>query len=274
VLITLNNVATTVTAGSSITLTAHVATTTSGTPNGSVTLLDGINSLFTTPLSITGDAVFTIPSIAQGSHSFTAVYSGGTNFAANTSAPQLITAGTGSSPTGTDFALSSTGTTTQTIVSGSSASYSFAVQFQGTMSSPITLAATGLPNLSTASFNPPTLPPGSITNTFTLTIATPNTTASQNHSRSSIVWALLVFPLAGFSLIHRNRHTATKLLAIMVVSAILLFVNGCGDRVNASGAQTLSAKSYTITVTGTATTATGGILQHSTTVTLLLEQPQ
>ena len=273
-LITLSNLATTVTAGSSITLTAHVATTTSGIPNGSATLLDGINSLFTTPLSITGDAVFTIPSIVQGSHSFTAVYSGSENFAAATSTPQLITVGTGSSPVSADFALSSTGTTTQTIVSGSSASYTFAVQLQGDMSSPITLAATGLPNLSTASFNPPTLPPGSTTNTFTLTVATPNTTASQNHSRSPIAWVLLVLPFAGFSLFHRNRYTVTKLLGAALASITLLFAIGCGDRINTASALIVSTRSYTITITGTATTATGGILQHSTTVTLLLEQPQ
>ena len=73
--------------------------------------------------------------------------------------------------------MTATGTTTQTIVSGSSASYTFTVQLQGNMSSPITLAATGLPNLATASFNPPILPPGS-TNPITLTIATPTTIAA------------------------------------------------------------------------------------------------
>jgi sugar lactone lactonase YvrE len=272
--ITLNNLVSTATAGSSITLTAHVAATTSGIPTGLVTLLDGSSSLFTTPLSITGDAIFNIPSIAQGSHSFTAIYSGGTNFTPSTSAPQLITVGTGSSPTNPDFVLNPTGTTTQTIVSGNSANYTFAVQLQGAMSSPITLAATGLPNLSTASFNPPTLPPGSATNTFTLTIATPNTTASQSRPRSTVVWSLLVCPLVSFSLLRRNRHTVAKLLVVALVSVTLLFAVGCGDRINTSSALTFSTKSYTITVTGTATTATGGILQHSTTVTLLLEQPQ
>jgi sugar lactone lactonase YvrE len=274
VLITVNNLAVTATVGSSITFAVHVAATTSGTPTGSVTLLDGINALFTTSLSITGDAVFTIPSIAQGSHSLTVVYTGSGNFAASTSAPQLITVGTGSSPTSTDFALNVTGTTTQTIVSGSSASYTFAVQLQGAMSSPITLAATGLPDLSTASFNPPTLPPGSATNTFTLTIATPNTTASRNHRRSPIVWAFLLLPLVGLNLFHRKRHTATKLLGGALASITLLFAIGCGDRINTASDLIVSTRSYTITVTGTATTATGGILQHSTTVTLLLEQPQ
>ena len=272
--ITLSNIIATPTTGSSLTLTAHVATSTASTPVGSVSLLDGANTLFTTSLSTSGDAVFTIASLTQGEHSYTAYYSGSTNFTPSTSTAQLLTVGTGP-VTSPDFTLASTGTTTQTIVSGSSASYTFAVQLQRNMSSPITLAATGLPNLSKASFNPPTLPPGSTTNAFTLTIVTPNTTASQHRRRDpAMAWAILLFPFAGFTLLPRNRHAATKLLTIAALSATLLAATGCGDRINTADALTLSAKPYTITVTGTATTSSGAILQHSTAVTLLLEQPQ
>jgi sugar lactone lactonase YvrE len=273
-LITFSNLITTATTGSSITLTTHVATTTAGTPTGSVTLLDGGVTLFTTPLSATGDAVFTIPSITQGAHSFTAFYTGTTNFTPSTSAPQLITVGTGP-PTNPDFTLAPTGTTSQTIVSGNSANFTFAVQLQGNMSSPITLAATGLPNLATASFNPPIVPPGSTSNSFTLTIATPNTTALDNRStHSPLKWAFLLCPIASLILLPRDRHITTRLFSLALLSLTLLLSTGCGDRINTADALSLSAKSYTITVTGTATTSTGGILQHSTTVTLLLQQPQ
>jgi hypothetical protein len=143
------------------------------------------------------------------------------------------------------------------------------------MSSPIALAATGLPNLATASFNPPTLPPGSTTNAFTLTIATPNTTALKN-SRipPPITWAFLIFPIATLTLRLRTHRLTAKLLTLTFFSIAMLITNGCAARTNTAGPQSLSAKTYTITVTGTATTSTGGILQHSTTVTLLLEQPQ
>jgi sugar lactone lactonase YvrE len=257
--------------GSSI--TAHVVSTTTGTPTGSITLLDGGNSLFTSPLSASGDVVFTITSITQGTHSFTALYSGSSNFTPSTSTPQLLTIGTGPT-TNPDFALTPTGTTTQTIPSGSSANYTFTVQLQGAMSSPITLAAIGLPNLATASFNPPTLPPGSA-NAFTLTIATPNTTALKSNptlSHPPILWAFLLCPIA--ALVLRPRDKAVKLLTLTLLSLTTLLVTGCGDRISTADALTLSAKTYTITVTGTATTSTGSILQHSATVTLLLEQPQ
>jgi hypothetical protein len=268
-LITLSNAI----AGSSLTLTAQVASTASGTPTGSVTLLDGSTNLFTTPVSPTGDAAFTLASLAQGSHSLTAVYSGSTNFTPSTSAPQLITVGTGN-PSTPDFTLAPTGTTTQTILSGNSATFTFAVQLQGNMSSPIVLAATGLPNLSTASFNPPTLPPGSA-NTFTLTIATPNTTASKRSSPPApITWALLLCPIAPLTLRSRNHRLAAKFFTLLLITLPLLLATGCGDRVNTADALLAPAKSYTITVTGTATTSTGALLQHATTVTLLLQQPQ
>jgi sugar lactone lactonase YvrE len=262
------------TQGSSITLSAHVSSTPAGTLTGFITLLDNGTPLFTSPVNATGDAVFTIPSIASGSHTFTAFYSGSTNFTSATSAPQLITVGTGPT-TNPDFALASTGTTTQTIPSGSSANYTFTVQLQGAMSSPITLAATGLPNLATASFNPPTLPPGSTTNTFTLTIVTPNATAQENNpAPPNITWALLLLPIATLTLRPREYRLTTKLLTLALLTITTLCATGCGDRISTADALALAAKTYNIIVTGTATTTTGSILQHSATVTLLVQQPQ
>jgi sugar lactone lactonase YvrE len=273
-IITFSNLITSATTGSSITLTAHVASTTSGTPTGTVTLLDGSLTLFTTPLSPTGDVVFTIPSITQGAHSFTALYNGTGNFTSSASAPQLITGGTGPGAI-PDFTLAPTGSTTQTIPSGSSADYTFTVQLQGNMSSPITLAATGLPNLAKASFNPPIVPPGSTSSAFTLTVATPNTTASNSGNLSSpITWAFLLSPIAVFSLRARNGRKTARLFILALFSLIPLLATGCGNRISTADSLALTAKSYNITITGTATTDTGSILQHSTTVTLLLEQAQ
>jgi hypothetical protein len=274
-LVTLDNLIANATAGSSITLTAHVASSTAaGTFPGTVTLLDGGNPLFALPISPTGDVVFTIPSITAGPHSFTTFYSGSINFTSSTSSPQLITVTTGPT-TNPDFTLAPIGTTSQTIPSGSSASYNFTVQFQGNMSSPVALAATGLPNLSTASFNPPTLPPGSATNTFTLTIATPNITALESHpNHPPIAWALLLLPIVVLSLRPHSYRAITKLFTLALVSLSLFFASGCGDRISTADSLALTAKTYTVTVTGTATTSTGSILQHATTVTLLLEQSQ
>jgi sugar lactone lactonase YvrE len=273
-LITLSNPGATASTGSPINITAYVASTTTGTPTGSVTLLDSASPISNTLLSATGAAVFTITSITQGPHSFNAVYSGSPNFTPSTSTPQLITVGTGPT-TNPDFTITPTGTTIQTVPSGSPASFTFTVLPQGAMSSPITLAATGLPNLATASFNPPALPPASTNNTFTLTIATPNTVALESvPTHPSLRWAFLLLPVATLVVRPRRCLITTKLFTLTLLSLTLLLSVGCGDRISTAGALAIAAKSYTITVTGTATTSTGSVLQHSTTVTLLVEQPQ
>jgi sugar lactone lactonase YvrE len=276
--ITLSNLIATGTTGitgSTVTLTVHVASTTTGTPTGSVTLLDGSSPLFTNPLSSSGDAVFLTSLLAQGSHTFTAVYDGSTNFTPSLSAPQLITVGTGP-PATPDFALAATGSTAQTILSGSSASFTFAVQTQNNLSSPITLAATGLPNLATASFNPATLPPGATPNSFTMTIATPATVAANSPSASGLyqpflAGVFLLFPLAGAALRRRKHLTAIKPVLLAIAIGTLTLATGCGARIKTDPQLTSPAKSYTITVTGTATSPTGTPLQHSTTVTLTLD---
>jgi sugar lactone lactonase YvrE len=259
---------TTLQPGAPITFTTHVAPTTAGQPTGDVTLLDGATPLLSSPVSASGDSTFTTNSLAQGAHTLTALYSGDPNFTPSTSTPAPITVGTASTPTA-DFTLNATGTTTQTVVSGSSATFTFAVQFQGNLASPITLAATGLPNLATASFNPAYLPPGAAPN-FTLTIATPNTTARHQDRAPSIYWALLLFPTAGLALRPCNCRNKFTLLAFAMFSVALTLCSGCGNRINTANVAAVP-RTYTITVTGTATAATGNVLQHSTTVSLILQ---
>ena len=72
------------TVGNSVTFTAGVF---SGfaTPTGSVTFKDGNTTLGTGTLDAGGNAAFTTSALAAGSHSITAAYAGGANFAASTS---------------------------------------------------------------------------------------------------------------------------------------------------------------------------------------------
>ncbi len=252
--------------GTPMTFTAHVASATTGRPTGSVTLLDGNVQLLTSVLSSTGDATFTTGSLAQGSHTFAVLYSGDADFAPGASTPAAITIGTGTAP-GPDFTLGATGATAQTVVSGSSTTFTFAIQTQGNLASPINLTASGLPKFATASFNPAYLPPGSAPN-FTLTIATPNSAAELQTRRSrSTFWALFLLPVAGLfnPRIHRRKATLLALAALSLTPTM-----GCGARVNTVGAAATATTAYAITVAGTATTASGSILQHSTTVTLNL----
>jgi Glycoside hydrolase family 44/Bacterial Ig-like domain (group 3) len=80
------------TSGQAITFTAAVAPKSgSGVPTGAVTLNDGAAQLGTISLNSSGAAAFNTSSLAIGTHSIVAVYSGATNFAPSTSAAVAVT---------------------------------------------------------------------------------------------------------------------------------------------------------------------------------------
>jgi hypothetical protein len=259
---------TTISAGQTVTLTAHVASATSGVPTGTITILDGGVTLGAARTSASGDAVLATNSLSAGTHSLMAVYSGDGNFTSSASSPSLITVDTPQSGAA-DFTLTTRGSVTQTAIAGNSASFTFTVQPQGGLSSQVVLAAAGLPNLATASFNPAYVPPGSQATTVTLTISTPKS-ASLGRSASPIAFALLLFPFARRLAHRRSGRCRTSLLGLLLLISPLMFVMGCGDRVYTGDPAAQTSKTYTITVTGTATGTGGSAIQHATTVTLVV----
>jgi len=258
--------ASTVSASQPLILAVHVASATAGQPTGTVTILDGSSTLSSASVNASGDAILTIGSSSAGAHSFTAAYSGDGNFNAGTSSPTLITVDAPSTAA-PDFSLATTGGTTQTIIAGNSASFSFLVQPQGSLSSQVSLAATGVPNLATVSFNPAYVPPGSTSTPVVLSIVTPKT-ARLEYGKSRVVFAFLLSPFAAGILL-RLRGRRLPLLAVIVFVSTLPMLTGCGDRIYTGNATQASA-TYTITVTGTATSATGTAIQHAATVTLVV----
>jgi len=73
--------------GQSVTFTATVTAKSpgAGTPTGTVTFKDGPSTLGTGTLNGSGQAMFTISTLAVGSHSITASYGGDANFNGSTS---------------------------------------------------------------------------------------------------------------------------------------------------------------------------------------------
>ncbi|MDR3744580.1 MAG: Ig-like domain repeat protein [Acidobacteriaceae bacterium] len=266
--------------GVPVTLTAQESSTTSGVPTGSITLLDGTTTLATLPLS-SGAASFTTSSLAVGAHTLSASYSGDANFLPSSSTTTNVAVAAAS-----DFTLTATGATTQSVPAGSAATYNFSVAMVGAaLSSPITLAVTGVPTGSTASINPTYLPPGGAATSFTVTIQTPlsamNRTqplqpeATGNGLRTLL--AILLLPAIGLArsrgkiLVRKVRSLSGLLLAAATLLALATLATGCGDRVH-TASQTTSSTSYTLTVTGTATGPSGAALQHSANVTLQVMQ--
>ncbi len=240
-------------------LVAHVASSTSGLPTGTIALLDGTSVYASLPLSA-GAAAFSPAGLSAGSHSLTASYAGDTDFLAATSTPVAVTIAPIAPVTLPDFTLVANGQTTATVQAGSAAQYSFAVTpVNGTLSSPILLSATGLPPGATATFNPAYLPPSSSPAAFVLTIATPKA----DLGRSALPYGFALF-LPVLLLLRRRRRV---MLALMATVCTL----GCGDRVGNFFSTPGTTTAYTIMVIGTTTQATGAALQHTATVTLNLQ---
>jgi sugar lactone lactonase YvrE len=276
--------------GLPVTLTVQATSTTSGVPTGSVTLLDGSTTLSVVPLSAGGAATFTTSSLSLGAHSLSASYSGDANFQPSSSATANLAVGTAS-----DFTLTATGATAQSIPKGSAATYSFSVSMQGAaMASPIALAVQGVPLGATSSINPSYIPPGSAVTSFTVTIQTPLAALDRKTRPAGPMYrgplgtgllAVLLLPMIGLSrrLPHKKRggrilsRTCHSLIVLIFVAAscILLatLATGCGNRINPDAESANSTTyTYTLTVTGTATGPTGAALQHSAVVTLQVLQ--
>ncbi len=117
--------------GQPVTFTVTVQPSASGTPTGTVTLVDGSTFLGTSSLSSGGTAQFTAGGLSAGSHSITATYGGDANFTASTSTALVETVNQGS-------------TTTTISSSGNPSAFDQSVTFTAMIQSPAGTTAAGV----------------------------------------------------------------------------------------------------------------------------------
>ena len=248
----------------STTLGTQTTSSTTGIPTGTLNILEAATSAALVTLGPTGASSATIPILATGTHTLTAVYAGDHNFLGSTSSPISLTIAP--PPVSTiDFTLTTNAPAAQSIPSGTSATYTFLVQTTGSLTSPIALNVSGLPLGATATISPGLVPPGSTTTTIILGITTLKA-ASVSILPATIAVAFL--PL----LCYRKRRSLAALIMILSFVAMTLTITACGDRINTASTQATKAPvAYPITLTGTATSPTGTTLIHSATVTLTLQ---
>lgn len=251
--------------------------------SGSVSFYDGATQLGTAQTLLNNTASVTITSLAVGTHSITAVYSGNAAVAGSTSAAvsELVgdfdfsitpAGGTGTTTAGNPG--TGTGSVNQTVVPGQPATYAFTVQpLAGPFNFPITLSATGLPPGATVTFSPQTVTVGAAPASFTMKIQTTATVAGLYHAGQygggTLAFALLLLPFSG-SVRRRARQVGplTLCLAMVGTGVVLTTITGCGSGNGFFGqAQT----TYTIQVIGTAKGATGTTLQHVANVQLTMQ---
>ena len=243
--------------GTSVTLTATVASATSGSPAGTVNFYNGAVLLNSTPASLNGGiATLTLSTLPLGADSITAVYSGNTDFLTSTSSGVLETV------LPPDFTIAAT-PAAQTVLPLQSVNY--------TITYPVSLSASGLPAGVTATFAPSSIAAGAGTSTSVMTLDASGLAQLHRNGRllagaaSSAALALLMLPLF-FG--RRARKAAARLSRASRLLIALLALSAVGALAGCGGGGFFGHGSQTYTVTVTAVSGPG---THSTNVTLTVQ---
>jgi len=253
----------------SVTLTANVTSTT-GTPIGYVTFLDGTTTLDTVLLSgstTTATATYTTSALTAGTHNITASYTGDNGYVSSTSSgiSEIVTAPAFSSQLNVD---------TISVTSGSSYVIDLTLTPVGGYTGTVALGcSTSAPHMS-CSINQASMAfnGNNVAQTAFLTVNTmsstgtaaqldPSSKPGQSHG-GEIIAAFLGFPSLGFlsfmSLAGLRKRspgirTIVSLLIMLAVSGgAMLGLMGCGNGANPNDTK---PGSYTVTVTETAGSA-------------------
>lgn len=249
-------------AGAAFTLTAKVASTTSGTPTGTVNFYNGATLLNTSPVALNaGVATLSVNSLAVGAVTLNAVYSGDTDFQGSTSANL---SGTVLSP---DFTISAT-PPSQSVLPSQAATYSVSLTpTNATFVYPVSLSVSGLPEGVTATFNPASVAAGAGATTTTLTL-TASANAQLQHR--ALPWsaggasalALFLLPFATGKRTRRTARRLSRLFVVLLALGVIGVLSGCG----AGGYFAHTTTSYPVTIT-----AVSGATTHTTNVTLTVQ---
>jgi len=238
--------------GQPITLTANVASTTTGVPTGNVTFYDG-NTALGNAVLVGGIASFTTAPLTLGTHAFVAAYRGDADFM-----PGATAALTESVLIVPDFSVSPTGSSEQAVDPGGSVTFNFAVQAQaGSFPGAVQFAVTGLPPGATATFAPSIVIPGANPTSVSMMVKAPATAARTDGFFPGAVLGMLLLPW-----LRRRTCRSGAWCGLLLLGCMAML--GCGVRTSTS----VTPNTYSITVTASGSSVTNTLLQHATTVSL------
>jgi sugar lactone lactonase YvrE len=240
---------------------ATVASTTATGETGSVSFYAGSQLLATVALNTTTrTASYSSSALGFTTNSFTAVYSGDSNFAGSTS-PAVTPA--------IDFAIGSS-ITSITIPQGGVAYVYYGISALYGATGTLTPTCSGLPANSSCKFVPTTIPVSG-TQSVTLAIYTNvNANLAENHAPFSSIGGVMLalgVPLLLFAV--RRRNALQKLtLGCAALLLVMLPLAGCGSTTAAKSNQGLVTPLGSSTVT--VTFAGAGLTTHTNTFTLIV----
>lgn len=302
--VTVTTTTSSISAGAAISVTAKVASavsTVSTTPTGTVTLLvDGV--VEGSPVALSGGTAtltYTTPAtIASGTHTVSASYSGDTVYAGSIGATSVdVTAANGGAQ---DFSLTPATTNLSVALGGTTAPITYTVSSINGFSGAVTFSASTtdstLNNDAAVSFS---IDPVSVTasmpgtTAFTLyayynantglfksgKVKRLSASGTAHNTPLPNPWALAGSGVAVAGLLlfglPRKRRSRWSALLVAVFTVALLSVAGCSGAAGTPGADdgniNVPAGTYPVTITATGTTTSGVSISHSASITLTVQ---
>jgi subtilase family serine protease len=250
-------------AGSLITFTAKVAHSSgSGAPTGTVTFSNGSTVLAVGNVNATGIATYATSSLAVGTYSVTASYSGDTNYAGSTSAAVTFNV--------VDFTIAASSTSITVASPGQSGQTTLTITPLSGFIETLSYSCSGLPSESTCAFAAVSA------TTETLTIQTTAPSARLDKGLwgpvGRLFYAFLLPGFFGFLATSGRRKSQWRIIGLSLGLGLAILILGCGG-----SSSTNNTPSNPGTPTGTsqikvtATTAGPSALSHQIQVTLSIQ---
>jgi len=258
--ITLTSSATQQLVGTPVTLTAQVTGLTNLIATGAVTLLDGSNSLGQQTLNASGEAVFSLTSLATGPHAFSVSYGGDKNY--------LPVIGSIVSDSVTDFQLALS-SSSQTVSAGATATYTLSLTPVAAFAGNVTFSCSGLPAGSVCTSTPASVNGQPTTASITVTTTTANEIRA-NAARPRLIEtaALSLVSILIVGLLPRRR-TLPRLVVMWIALVAVGTFAGCSSssQSSSSGSAGSSPITTAFTISGTATQG-GQTVTHQVSATI------
>lgn len=228
------------------------AVTPSSGPTGSVNF--SVDGAMVGSAKVGSSFSYNPSSLAAGTHSVTAAYTGDSNFNGSTSSATTLSV--------QDFQISASPTTVSVSGPGQSGTTTLTITPLGGFNQTLIYTCSGLPTGASCGFNPTSATKVTVT---ILTSATARLRKQSPARGTGILYAML---LPGILILPAGASKRSRrLLGLLLLAMLMTFIPGCGG----GGGSSSSSGGGTSTVTITATTVGTSALSHSVNITLNIQ---